>query len=558
MNQKNDNELNLALSVPDAQRAKTENLNTGFDQLMNTWELIIRYNGDIINAANRFGAEIKILSGGYAIVKISENQIDAFAAEPEVIFLEKPKKLFYEVEYSEIMSCIPQVRYAPYNLTGKGIIVAIIDSGIDYNHPDFINEDGTTRILSIYDENTDTEYDRQTINEAIRTGDSSIVPVRDISGHGTHVAGIAAGNGRASKGQYIGVASEAEIIAVKLGDDDFFSTARLMEAIDYVLKKSEEYGLPVAINLSFGNNYGSHDGTSLIETYIDTVCGEWKNVIVAGTGNEAAKGIHKYGFLSRNSDIIELSIGSFEASIDIQLWKNYIDDFYITIETPDGRRFGPVFNQSAITRFATSNSIIYVYYGEPSPYSRFQEIFFQIIPTNEYIDYGIWKIILDPAKIIDGRYDFWLPAGTYISENTRFYNTDPEVTLTIPSTSFKVISVGAYDARAGSYADFSGRGYTRTIKVIKPDIVAPGVAITAPAVGGGYISRTGTSMATPFVTGSAALLMEWGITRNNDPYLYGEKIKAYLIKGAKQLTGMSTPNPMTGWGALCVRDSLPI
>ena len=131
------------------------------------------------------------------------------------------------------------------------------------------------------------------------------------------------------------------------------------------------------------------------------------------------------------------------------------------------------------------------------------------------------------------------------------------MTLTIPSTARRVISVGAYDARREAYADFSGRGaYDSTVN--KPDVVAPGVNIILMAGSVNERSVTGTSFATPFVTGIAALLMEWGIVRGNDMYMYGEKVKASLFKGARQLTGYTqTPNNVTGWGAVCFRNSLP-
>ena len=109
-----------------------------------------------------------------------------------------------------------------------------------------------------------------------------------------------------------------------------------------------------------------------------------------------------------------------------------------------------------------------------------------------------------------------------------------------------------------TYADFSGRGTERGENFRKPDLAAPGVDIMTTVPGGGYAPATGTSFATPFVTGAAALLMEWGITDGNDPFLYGEKVKAYLQKGARSLPAFSEyPNPQIGWGTLCVRESLP-
>lgn len=564
MDQKIENQLNLALSLSEEERAQTNDLNTGFDEDTRTWELIIRYCGDIETAAKSVGASLKILSGGYAIAYVKEERIEDFSRLMEVIYIEKPKKLFFELDYSVDISCIDSVQRGSRGLSGEGTIVAVIDSGIDYTHPDFINEDGTTRIIEIFDEMTDKVYDRDVINEALgksgRQERMELVPVTDVSGHGTHVAGIAAGNGRASNGRYRGVAYGAELLIVKLGDDEYFSTARLMEAVDYVIRKAAELGKPIAINLSFGNNYGSHTGNSLLETYLNYAAEMWKNVISVGSGNEAAKGVHVSGILSQQTVTEELVIGQFEPSLDVQLWKSYSDDFLVTLIAPDGRRIGPIYNENGILHYFAGDTKIYVYYGESAPYTTSQEIFIQIVAdrNGDYITPGIWRLELHPMHIRDGRYDMWLPAGNFVSTDTRFSRTVPDVTLTIPSTAYKVITVGAYDARLQAYADFSGRGYTRNLLTIKPDLVAPGVGITAPAPGGGYTARTGTSMATPFVTGSAALLMQWGIINGNDAYLYGEKVKAYLIRGARPLPGEELPSKKIGWGALCLRNSIPV
>ena len=561
MNQKKENELNLALMLTDEERVMTGDLNTGYDGSNKEWELIIRYSGDIEGALSQLTQDIKVLLGGYAIVRILQSRVDELANIPEVIFIEKPKKLVTSLDYSTVASCVNPVWSNPYNLSGEGVIVAIIDSGIDYRHPDFRNEDGSSRIIAIYDEVTGIEYTQEQLNEALRENDiqinRQIVPITDVSGHGTHVSGIAAGNGRVMNGRYRGVAYNARILVVKLGEDEFFNTARLMEGIDYVIRKAQNLGLPVAVNISIGNNYGSHSGNSLLENYINSVSGVWKSVIVVGSGNEAAKGIHNSGILAKSNNITELVIGENEISIDIQLWKNYADNFLIYIIAPDGTEFGPLGNSNTVTKYVYRNTMIYVYFGEPMPYSSQQEIFIQMIPQTLYINSGIWQFRLNPVKIIDGKYDFWLPAGNYINRNTGFTINSPESTLTIPSTAYNVISVGAYDARINAYADFSGRGYTKNILTVKPDLVAPGVDITSAAVGGGYVSRTGTSMAAPFVTGSAALLMEWGIVRGNDAFLYGEKVKACLIRGARQLPGEEVPSTRIGWGALCVADSIP-
>lgn len=557
MDQKIENQLNLAINIPEDERVRTQDLDTGYNMTENEWELIVKYNGNIETAAMNIVDSLKVLLGGYALVRIKQERIDEFAALREVIYIEKPKKLYFELENSGSVSCL-DFQYTDSALDGSGVITAIIDSSVDYRHPDFMTEEGKTRIIELYDENTGRVYSEDDINAAIG-GDLSRVPVEDVSGHGTHVAGIAAGNGRASNGRYRGVAYKSRLLIVKLGNDLYFSSARLMEALDYVIRKSASLSMPVAINMSFGNNYGAHDGTSLLETYINAVADIWQCVIVAGSGNEAARKIHvMHDFAKAAAPVIstELVIGRYEPSIDIQIWKNYADIYRITLTAPDGRRYGPVQGDDVITVFRAGSTEIYVYFGQPSPYSVNQEIFIQMIGA-DYISSGIWIIEAEALDVRDGIYHMWLPAGNFVSSDTGFTKSSPDVTLTIPSTSYNVITVGAYNGRTGSYADFSGRGYTRVIRTVKPDIVAPGVNIMSPAPGGGYSVQSGTSMAAPFVTGAAALLMQWGIVKGRDPYMYGAKIKAQLIRGAVPLRSVPVPSERAGWGALCVRKSIP-
>jgi minor extracellular serine protease Vpr len=379
--------------------------------------------------------------------------------------------------------------------------------------------------------------------------------------HGTHVAGIAAGNGRASNGLYRGVASRSELVIVKLGASvgaSFPRTSQLMEAIDYVIKFATAAGKPVAVNISFGNNYGSHTGRTLLESYINDIAIQWRSSIVIGTGNEGASGNHAQGILTmRANQVVELAVSEFEFALNVQIWKNYYDHFDVVITAPNGTRVGPIPEILGTQQFRIGQTEIFLYYGEPTPYNPQQEIYVELIPTVRYINSGVWRIELVPRRIVTGDYDMWLPAGGVKNPATRFLLPSEFTTLTIPSTADMVVSVGAYNAYTDSYAPFSGRGFTRNLR-IKPDLVAPGVNINSCAPGGGYAIRSGTSMATPFVAGSAALLMQWGIVNGNDPFLYAEKIKAYLINGARPLRIESIyPNRTLGYGALCLERSLP-
>lgn len=333
-----------------------------------------------------------------------------------------------------------------------------------------------------------------------------------------------------------------------------------MEAIDFAIQVSIIIRRPLSINISFGNNYGSHDGLSLLENYINDIANLWKVNIVVGTGNEGSSGHHADGMLINNrEEIVEVAVSNNEQTFNMQLWKNFVDDFDITIISPSGQQIGPIPKIIGTQRFLLGRTAIYLYYGEPNPFNKAQEIYMEFVPINQYVDVGIWKIRLTPKNILIGNYDMWLPAGGVISENTKFLMPSEETTLTIPSTARRVISVGAYDSLTDRLAYFSGRGFTRYPIVVKPDLVAPGVDIMSTSPGGGYTVKSGTSMATPFVTGSVALLMEWGIVKKNDPYLYGEKTKAYLIAGTRKLSFERIyPNNTLGFGALCLRDSFRI
>lgn len=584
MNQTLENMLNLALETPEEERERTENLNVGYDKANRSWELIVKYNGSLAALAD-LGVTVEELIAGYAILQVPENLVDEVSGLPQIEYVEKPKRLFFGVEEGIRSSCIlPVTRRAPF-LSGKGVLVAVLDSGIDYLNPLFRKEDGTTRILYLWDQSVGTEFSAERINEALAAGDRQqayrIVPSADVSGHGTAVAGIAAGSGRLQGVSYEGVAPESDLMIVKLGtpgETSFPRTTELMRGLTYVVRKAQELNRPVAINLSFGNTYGAHNGTSLLERFIDNVSEIGRNVICVGAGNEGASRGHVQGQLNGGLQRVELAVADYETTLNVQLWKNYADEYRITLRAPGGQEVAvPTLRENEGKTVVTlENTRILIYLGQPAPYAAVQEIYFDFIPMNAasgsalpgngYISSGVWTFTLEAVRNVTGQYYFYLPSAMVRNRNTGFYSSTPDVTLTIPSTSSKVITVGAYDTVYDAYADFSGRGYVyenRTMGLvlpggIKPDLVAPGVGIMVPDTLGGFTTVSGTSFAPPFVTGAAALLMEWGIIQGNDPFLYGEKVKAYLRRGARPLRGeREYPNARVGYGALCVEESFP-
>lgn len=557
MNQKIENLLYISLETPEDLRQKSPQLSAGYNTIEKTWEIIVQYVGSLSDLNTKY-PEIVVteLLNKYAIIVTPQKYIEAIANETSIIYIEKPKRYYFQLLNGLNESCISSVKstlFGDTNLHGNGTIVAIIDTGIDCRSREFRNEDGSSRILNIWDQTKNIEVNNTEINNILNQDNNQEIPGNDYIGHGTNVAAIACGNN--------GVADNADIIVVKMGlsdVDSFPRTTQLMTAVDYIIRKAIEYNKPVSINISFGNNYGDHTGHSLIETYLNNASQVWKTSICVGSGNEGLGSTHISGILQDNDEkIIEVSVVGYETSINIQIWKEYSDDIDVEIVTPSGLSIGTITKYNKLQQITVEGTILNMFYGMPSPHNTKQEIYIEMIPENLYITAGIWLLRVISRKVITGRYDMWLPSIDALNIGTGFLNADNTLSITIPSTAENVISVGAYDSKTDTIAAFTGRGYISLnggLNLVKPEILAPGVNIRINE----YTSVTGTSFATPFVTGASSLLMEWGITNNKDPYLYGKKFKSYLIKGARQLRTLDRwPNPSAGWGALCVKDSLP-
>ncbi len=578
-NQKLESLLNLALETAPEQRKQSDNLNVGYTKQNRTWEFIVKYYGNLEALKVSFPQVIiEELLAGYAILTVPEELVEAVLVRPEIEYVEIPKKLYFADTQARTASCILEVTERYPLLTGRGVMVAVLDSGIDYTLPHFRNADGSTRILALWDQGQPPSeaypppggfamgrlYSESDINAALDTMGESLST--DTSGHGTAVAGLAASS---EVENYKGVAPESDLVIVKLWNEDrqsFPRTTELMRGLTFVTRFAAERNMPIAINLSFGNSYGSHNGGSILERFIDNISEVGRSVICIGTGNEGASGGHFSGQVTKDQPLeVEFAVASYEPTLNLQIWKNYIDSYRIVITAPLGEQYILQEELLGKAEVVLGNTRLLVYVGQPKPYTTDQEIYIDFLAERTYVDSGVWTIRLEPIQVKNGYVYMYLPSEAARSSGTRFVRSTPEMTLTIPSTATKAIAVGAYNSVYNAYADFSGRGYpvqserltNTTIGAVRPTLVAPGVSIQAITPGGTYQYVTGTSFATPIVTGSAALMMEWGIVRGEDIFLYGEKVKANMIRGSRRfMTPSAWPNERYGWGALCLADSI--
>lgn len=581
MENKTDAALSILSIVPDDElAANPEYLATlGFNEAGN-WQVVVKYNGDIERIARIEGGGAQLLNEQFAVLTIPPNHIRNLLQYTEVEYIETPKRMVFNATPSMTASCITTVQNnPPYRLRGAGTLLAIIDSGINYSHPDFRRADGTSRIDYLWDQTISgnppagflvgTEYTNAQINEALRqptrAEQLAIVPSRDVVGHGTHVAGIAGGGGRGGDGSIVGAAPEAEFIIVKVGQPDFEGFIRnveIMLGVRYVLQKAIEIGKPVAINISIGMNNGPHDGNALIEQYLDDSATIWKNNIVVGTGNEGNARSHTSGMVTQGEEVrFQFQIGENAFQYNLSVWQSFIDVLEYRIIDPSGRSTPVIVYAQGPVQYGLQNTKVYASFAGPSPLNGDVEFALFLNPLDgTSITSGPWTVVVYGRSIIDGRFSVWGPTTESGGQNSFFLNPIVETTLTTPSTARLVIAVGAYNSITNQIAPFSGRGFGRNGSVIKPDLVAPGVDISAAGyLNNGYRVLSGTSMATPHVTGGVALLMEWGIVKGNNAFLYGENLKTYLLRGTnKNIPSVTLPSPIWGYGKLCVESALDL
>ena len=526
-------------------------------------ELVVLYGDNFLrfkNSVDAIGAKVEDLGYGFGILIIKVNDLNRIIELEGLQYIELPKILYTSAYDSNRASCIPSV-WNNYNLTGEGILVGFLDTGIDYTHNAFKDDEGNTRIEYIYDLENGVVYDKNKINEALKSEDPfSIVPEIDLSGHGTHVAGIACAGGNINFDNY-GVAYKSSIAMVKITGENSLRAAlstQLMRGLKFLMDKSNEINKPLVVNISLSTNDGSHNGSSLLEKYIQTFTQLQKAVIVVAAGNEGNSAHHVGGKMKKEEDL-DLNIGDGEKGIILDFYKPVLVNVSVEVISPTGISTGPIeLSESYKERFVGREKIV-VYSTGPKPFDIQGQTTISILPLGDTITSGGWRIIVRKLNNYEGYFDIWLPIAEGLNERTRFLQPSVYNTLGIPATVEGVISVGSYNFLNNNLSAFSGRGVVRPEWLIKPDLVAPGENILSTVEEQGFDTKSGTSMAAPQVSGICALLFEWGIIRNNDPFLYGERIKYYLIKGAKRtIFGEAYPNPDLGYGFVCLDRTMEL
>lgn len=507
-------------------------------------EIIIKYDKDLILIGKSLGIKVEDLGKGYAIIDIPRERIVELYDVKQIEYFEFSKLLSYKYAGASLGKKYEPVKDS--ELLGKGILVSVIDSGIEYDHPDFLDEFGNTKIKEILDQTSSNDSNpiiisEDEINFALKNNIE--IPHTDVIGHGTMVAGIINGN-------TYGIAPQTSLLIVKLKyEDNFVTSTNIMRAIKYSTDKAIELNMPLVINLSYGTNDDSHDGNSLFETYISEMAKRWKTSIVIGSGNEGGAGHYFESEIASNEsrDMI-FKIGSDLKHLHMSLFKTFCDDLAFEIYANDDTKIGEINKITPWLSAVYQDTYINAQIIDANHYNENHLVYFDFY-NEKNLPEGLWKIRIKATNIVNGYFRAWLPTVSEVSKDTSFSNSSENFTKTIPSTARNVICVGAYDSGNNVCAYFSGR---------TPDLVAPGVNIMTTSLNKGYDLFTGTSAATPHVAGAAAIMMEWGIINHSDPFLYGEKIKAYVKKGAVRQTGKSYPDSCLGYGLLNIKNTLRI
>ncbi len=477
-------------------------------------------------------------------------------------------------------------------LKGEGVLVGVIDTGIDYTNPLFQDGGGYTRILSIWDQTAvsgrdmtedsaniaaasppqgflyGAEYTREQINQALTSENPrQVVPVLDENGHGTFLASVAAGS-TDRENDFTGAAPMSELVVVKLKEakqnlreffylpqnEPLYQENDIMAGIAYLESIAIREEKPIVILIGLGSNFGSHVGSDPLSAYMDTVGGYTGRVVVVAAGNEAAAQHHFYGEAKSVLNPVKAEI-NIEEGVDgfcMELWSYAPEQVRVVMQSPTGQQsqYGfPISEDTQTTNFIFENTTVVIDYGIAGRGRRDLLVFFRFSRPAA----GIWTLLVYPVNAITGAFHVWLP----IMSRTSFIQPEPDTTITTPSAANIPITVGGYDGLTGARYLESGRGFD-PIGRVKPDFCAPSVNVSGAGLRNNYITYTGTSAAAAITAGVAAQVLEWGILRGNASTMNSSEVKNLLIRGCKRDSNLVYPNPEWGYGKLDVYQAFQV
>lgn len=479
-----------------------------------------------------------------------------------------------------IASGITSVQDEPLNLTGRGVILAFADTGINYRNRIFRKEDGSTRILALWDQTVQdgeppegflygTEYTREEIDRAL--GGEDTVPSVDENGHGTRLAALAAGSRIEEGSLYNSPAFQADIVVVKLkpakqylrdyyrisDSAEAYASTDVMMAIKYMDRFARVFRRPIVYCLGMGTNFRDHEGGGIFSRYLTAVASQRSRVMVIAGGNEGNAAHHYRGNLGDRGRLseenMEIYVSEGVNGFLMEIWTEAPVNLAVSIRTPGGEYIEPVsvlFQTNLRYRFVFEETIITVYNayiaqgsGDALVVMRFEN------PTP-----GVWTVgVSDEAELADARFDAWLPISEFLSQPVYFLRPDPETTLTTPSYVADAVTVATYNSRDNSIYQNSGRGFSRDNR-ITPDLAAPGVNMTVASNRLGETpvisTYTGSSLAAAVMAGAAAQFAQWAVVDGNSPYIRSRELKNYFIRGAARERNIEYPNPIWGYGRL--------
>lgn len=506
----------------------------------------------------------------------------AYARMPNIFALEGLKGV--NRSGSEILKGQPNL-----NFTGKGVLVGIIDTGINFTHEVFLNKDQTTKILSIWDQaDSDGEppdglgfgtlYQQTDINAALKSKDPyGMIKQRDVSGHGTALAALACGE-RDEAEEFYGVAPDAKLLIVKLrqakqclkdfynlGNKEVYSETDILLSISFLYQQAKKLKQPIVILFAGEAWLGPHRSRQLLplEIVMADLGRERGVVFLSAAGDEGDQGHHYRGRITNLTKEekeykkqVQFYIDSSVKGLFFSVWVNVPNILTGNLTSPQGASTGVVPYQTqkaeefSFMEEKTKVTFFYVYRG---PIVGQEVIYISLENPTQ----GLWTLEMTGRSVVDGEFNIWLPTRSIISRETSFLEPDPNTTVVIPATTNNTITIGAYDGVYDSLYSASGRGMT-VDGAVKPDLVELGVNMTIPGQEGdsSYTSTTGTSAAAAVATGKAALLLEWAIVESNDPAMDTILAKSYFIGGSNKKDSVQYPSPEWGYGSINLENSI--